>query len=166
MSVLRISENLASLHHAPPARASPHTLFPLSTLDRPLIALHHQRAPINPTMASSRPRRRPAAPQNDSASRTAQSITSSLLNTKSMMEQELSRVSSLSSTIQEDGDLLKDAKSEHVGMGGTMKGAKGTLNKLKRQDLRDAFVLKVAVIFYWTVVAYVLWSRIKVPFLP
>ena len=83
-----------------------------------------------------------------------------------MMEQELSRVSSLSSTIQEDGDLLKDAKSEHVGMGGTMKGAKGTLNKLKRQDLRDAFVLKVAVIFYWTVVAYVLWSRIKVPFLP
>jgi hypothetical protein len=83
-----------------------------------------------------------------------------------MMEQELSRVSSLSSTIQQDGVLLQDAKSEHVGMGGTMKGAKGILSKLKRQDVRDAVVLRAAVIFYWAVVGYVLWSRIKVPFLP
>ena len=83
-----------------------------------------------------------------------------------MMEQELSRVSSLSSAIQDDGALLDDAKSEHVGMGGTMKGARGMLNKLKRQDVRDAFVLRAAVIFYWVVVAYVLWTRIKLPFLP
>lgn len=82
------------------------------------------------------------------------------------MEQELSRVSSLSSAIQDDGALLDDAKSEHVGMGGTMKGARGMLNKLKRQDVRDAFVLRAAVIFYWVVVAYVLWTRIKLPFLP
>jgi hypothetical protein len=82
------------------------------------------------------------------------------------MEQELSRVSSLSTTIEEDGTLLSDAKNEHVGMGGTMKGARGMLNKLKRQDVRDAFVLRGAVLFYWGVVAYVLWSRIKVPFLP
>lgn len=83
-----------------------------------------------------------------------------------MMEQELNRVSSLSTTIAEDGNMLNDAKNEHVGMGGTMKGAKGMLGKLKRQDVRDAFILRGAVVFYWVVVAYVIWSRIKVPFLP
>ena len=83
-----------------------------------------------------------------------------------MMEQELSRVSNLSSTIEEDGALLTNAKNEHVGLGGTMKGVRGTLNKLKRQDVRDALVLRLAIMFYWMVVAYVLWTRIKIPFLP
>lgn len=118
-------------------------------------------------MPSTQPNhRRSAAPQRDSATQAAQSVTTSLLHTKSMMEQELSRVSNLSSTIQEDGALLTDAKNEHVGLGGTMKGARGTLNKLKRQDVWDAFVLRMAIIFYWVVVAYVLWTRIKIPFLP
>ena len=119
------------------------------------------------TMPSTQPNhRRPAAAQRDSATQAAQSVTASLLHTKSMMEQELSRVSNLSSTIEEDGALLTNAKNEHVGLGGTMKGARGTLNKLKRQDVRDAFVLRLAIIFYWMVVAYVLSTRIKIPFLP
>jgi hypothetical protein len=75
-------------------------------------------------------------------------------------------VSHLSTTIDDDGALLSKSREEHVGMGGTMKGARGMLRKLGRQDVRDAFILRGAVVFYWVVVVYVLWSRIKVPFLP
>lgn len=118
-------------------------------------------------------KRRPAASgsdhgskQHDSATHQAQSVTNALLRTKNMMQQELERVSALSTTIYDDGALLSGAREEHVGMGGAMKGAKGMLKKLGRQDVRDAFILRCAVVFYWLVVAYVLWSRIKVPFLP
>jgi len=82
------------------------------------------------------------------------------------MEQELDRVSTLNTTIKDDGALMADAKEEHVGMGGTMKGARSVMQKLGRQDVRDAIVLRCAIVFYWGAVAYVLWSRIKVPFLP
>ena len=103
---------------------------------------------------------------SSSATHQAQSVTSTLLRTKEMMQQELERVSSLNTTINDDGALLHDAKEEHVGMGGTMKGAKGALGKLGRQDVRDAIILRCALVFYWIVVVYVLWSRIKIPFLP
>jgi hypothetical protein len=83
-----------------------------------------------------------------------------------MMAQELERVENLNTAIRDDGELLHDAKEEHLGMGGTMKGARGVMKKLARQDVRQAFILRSAIVFYWCVVAYVLWSRVKVPFLP
>jgi hypothetical protein len=132
-----------------------------------------------PSRPQSKPRQRPnnnhAAvarreqknhPSSSSATHQAQSVTTTLLRTKEMMQQELERVSTLNTTINDDGALLNDAKEEHVGMGGTMKGAKGALSKLGRQDVRDAIILRCALVFYWIVVVYVLWSRIKIPFLP
>ena len=101
-----------------------------------------------------------------SATHQAQSITSTLLRTKTMMEQELSRVTSLNTTISDDGALLSNAREGHEQLGGTMHSSKGVMKKLSRQDVRDAFILKMVVIFYWVVVGYVLWSRIKIPFLP
>jgi hypothetical protein len=83
-----------------------------------------------------------------------------------MMAQEIERVSTLNTTITDDGTLLHDTKEEHAGMGGTLQGARSMMRKLGRQDVRDAIILRCAIIFYWMVVAYVLWSRIKVPFLP
>jgi hypothetical protein len=132
------------------------------------------------TMPSSTPNTKPTRRRNNnnarrdeqknisssSATHQAQSVTKTLLRTKDMMQQELERVSTLNTTINDDGALLHDAKEEHVGMGGTMKGAKGALGKLGRQDVRDAIVLRCALVFYWIVVVYVLWSRIKIPFLP
>ena len=82
-----------------------------------------------------------------------------------MMAHELDRVANLDSTINEDGALLNDAKEEHLGMGGTMKGG-GVMKRLGRQDVRDAIILRCAIVFYWFAVVYVLWSRIKIPFLP
>lgn len=101
-----------------------------------------------------------------SATHQAQSITTSLLRTKNMMEQELNRVSTLNNTITDDGALLQTARDEHTDMGGTMKGARGLMKRLGRQDVRDAIILRCSIIFYWLVVMYVLWSRIKIPFLP
>ena len=111
---------------------------------------------------------RHAAVDVDAATAThqAMSITASLQRTKDMMAREIERVTALDSTINDDGALLSDAKDEHVGMGGTMKGARGVMRRLGRQDVRDAIILRCAIAFYWFVVAYVLWSRIKVPFLP
>mmetsp|Transcript_24032 Transcript_24032/g.51873 ORF Transcript_24032/g.51873 Transcript_24032/m.51873 type:complete len:135 (-) Transcript_24032:597-1001(-) len=134
-------------------------------------------------MSSSQPKRRANADGSSSASarrhqqpnqrqdaasatHQAQSITSALLRTKNMMSQEIDRVTTLNTTIHDDGALLAGAKEEHAGMGGTMKGARSMMRKLGRQDVRDAIILRCAIIFYWVVVAYVLWSRIKVPFLP
>ena len=101
-----------------------------------------------------------------SATHQAQSITTSLLRTKNMMEQELNRVSTLNNTITDDGAMLQTARDEHTDMGGTMKGARGLMKRLGRQDVRDAIILRCSIIFYWLVVMYVLWSRIKIPFLP
>jgi len=101
-----------------------------------------------------------------SATHQAQSITTSLLRTKNMMAQELNRVSTLNTTINDDGTLLNTAKDEHTNMGGTMKSTKGVMKRLGRQDVRDAIILRCAIIFYWLVVIYVLWTRIKIPFLP
>ena len=101
-----------------------------------------------------------------SATHQAQSITTSLLRTKNMMAQELNRVSTLNTTINDDGTLLNTAKDEHTNMGGTMKSTKGVMKRLGRQDVRDAIILRCAIVFYWLVVIYVLWTRIKIPFLP
>ena len=101
-----------------------------------------------------------------SSTHQAQSITTSLLRTKNMMAQELNRVSTLNTTINDDGTLLNTAKDEHTNMGGTMKSTKGVMKRLGRQDVRDAIILRCAIVFYWLVVIYVLWTRIKIPFLP
>ena len=83
-----------------------------------------------------------------------------------MMSAELERVSALNTTIHDDGALLRDAKEEHAGMGGTMKGARKMMGKLGRQDVKDAFILRSAMVFYCAAVVYVLWTRVKLPFLP
>lgn len=121
-------------------------------------------------MATTAPRRRRnaggAGSTTTNSTVQAMSITASLLRTKEMMAHELDRVAALDSTINEDGALLNDAKEEHLGMGGTMKGARGVMKRLGRQDVRDAMILRCAIVFYWFAVVYVLWSRIKIPFLP
>ena len=118
-------------------------------------------------------RRQPKSKSNNnnkdnaiSSAHQAQSITTSLLRTKNMMAQELNRVSTLNTTINDDGTLLNTAKDEHTNMGGTMKSTKGVMKRLGRQYVRDVIILRCAIVFYWLVVIYVLWTRIKIPFLP
>ncbi len=99
------------------------------------------------------------------AAQEAKDITASLRRTKSMMKQELNRISSVSETIHNDGSMLEKTKSEHFGMKGGIKGAKGSMARLKLKEKEDAIVFWASVIFFYMVAFYVLWSRIRIPFL-
>jgi hypothetical protein len=81
-----------------------------------------------------------------------------------MMKQELERLSYVSSKIDKDGYLLRDATEEHRSLGSVVKGARRTLGVLQRQDLKETVVLWCAVSFFYLVVLFILWNRIGVPF--
>ena len=82
-----------------------------------------------------------------------------------MMQQELNRISNVSESIDNDGKVLKMTKDEHLGLKGGIKGAKGSLGRLKLKEKEDEIVFWASVGFFYAVVLYVLWTRIRIPFL-
>jgi len=100
-----------------------------------------------------------------SAAEDAKLITRSLQRTKNMMHQELNRLNAVSETIDKDGKILNQTKDEHLGMKGGIQGAKGSLGKLKLKEREDQIIFWSSVIFFYLVVLYVLWTRIRIPFL-
>lgn len=99
------------------------------------------------------------------AAQEAREITSSLRRTKTMMQQELSRISNVSESIDQDGIKLNQTKDQHMGMKGGIKGAKGSLNRLKLKEREDEIIFWASILFFYIVVLYVLWTRIRIPFL-
>lgn len=99
------------------------------------------------------------------AAQEAQDLTSSLRRTKSMMQQELNRISNVSETIDNDGSMLERTKEDHFGMKGGIQGAKGSVARLKLQEKEDSIVFWASVLFFYSVVLYVLWTRIRIPFI-
>jgi hypothetical protein len=100
-----------------------------------------------------------------SAAEDAKLITRSLQRTKNMMHQELNRLNAVSETIDKDGKILNQTKDEHLSMKGGIQGAKGSLGKLKLKEREDQIIFWSSVIFFYFVVLYVLWTRIRIPFL-
>jgi Sec20. len=98
------------------------------------------------------------------AAQEARDITASLRRTKAMMQQELHRVSHVSETISQDGIKLKMTEEEHLNMKGGIRGAKGSLSKLKLKEKEEAIIFWASVVFFYMVVLYVLWTRIRIPF--
>jgi hypothetical protein len=92
-------------------------------------------------------------------------ITSSLMRTKQMMQSELQRVSDVSSTIQDDGKKIQNTQDQHKSMGHGVKGAKFALVWLKVKEKEDSIIFWSAVSFFFAVVLYVVWTRIRIPFL-
>jgi len=82
-----------------------------------------------------------------------------------MMKSELERVSNVHETIEFDGHKIRSTKVEHLGMKDTVIGAKGSLEMLKRQEREERVVFWSAVCFFYVVVLYVMWTRIRIPFL-
>ena len=82
-----------------------------------------------------------------------------------MMKTELERVAHVSEAIDADGKTLQSTKDEHYGMKSTVKGAKGSLTMLQIQERKESIVFWSAVSFFYSVVLYVLWTRIRIPFL-
>ncbi|GFH57858.1 hypothetical protein CTEN210_14334 [Chaetoceros tenuissimus] len=103
--------------------------------------------------------------QSSSAAQEAREITSSLRRTKNMMQQELNRITHVSDSIQQDGTKLKETKETHMSMKGGIKGAKGSLSRLKLKEKEDEIIFWSSVVFFYLVVMYVLWTRIRIPFL-
>jgi hypothetical protein len=99
-----------------------------------------------------------------SAPAEARSVSASLTRTKGMMKQELERLSYVSSKIDKDGYLLRDATEDHRSLGSVVKGARRTLGVLQRQDLKETVALWCAVSFFYVVVLFILWNRIGIPF--
>ena len=100
-----------------------------------------------------------------SAAEEARSINESLLRTKQMMHSELGRMSHVKDAIQSDENALKNIQEDQMGMGGAVKGAKGALGQMSRQDREEAVVLTISIIIFCLSALYVVWTRIRIPFL-
>jgi len=99
------------------------------------------------------------------AAQEARDITASLRRTKAMMQQELHRISHVSDAISQDGIKLRMTEEEHLSMKGGIRGAKGSLSRLKLKEKEEAIIFWASVVFFYMVALYVLWTRIRIPFI-
>lgn len=81
------------------------------------------------------------------------------------MQNELQRVSDVTSVIKDDGKKIQSTKDQHLSMGDGVKNAKFALAWLKVKEKEDVIVFWGAVFFFYGVVLYVIWTRIRIPFL-
>jgi hypothetical protein len=95
----------------------------------------------------------------------ARSITKSLRRTQALLSQELERVSHVSGAIDEDGKMLQKTKTHQHSMNDTVKGANSALRNLQLQQRKEHLILMTSVFFFFAVALYVLWTRIRIPFL-
>lgn len=99
------------------------------------------------------------------AAEDAKNITKSLLRTKTLLSQELDRVTSLNQTIDEDNSMLQKTSDDHMFLDNVVSGARKALRSLRSQDNRDSVILWSSAAFFYVVVLYVVWTRIRIPFL-
>eukprot|EP00568_Trieres_chinensis_P008302 CAMPEP_0183314990 /NCGR_PEP_ID=MMETSP0160_2-20130417/50308_1 /TAXON_ID=2839 ORGANISM="Odontella Sinensis, Strain Grunow 1884" /NCGR_SAMPLE_ID=MMETSP0160_2 /ASSEMBLY_ACC=CAM_ASM_000250 /LENGTH=116 /DNA_ID=CAMNT_0025480447 /DNA_START=93 /DNA_END=440 /DNA_ORIENTATION=+ len=82
-----------------------------------------------------RRRRGGATPHNADGRGQDRDVAESLRRTNAMMQQGLESVSGLRGAIDSDGKILRDANEDHQGMSGNVKGARGTLLRLRAQEM-------------------------------
>ena len=115
--------------------------------------------------AKPRRRRKPQQLNNQNATAAeAASIQNSLARTQQLLAHELHRVSAAQATIDEDGQALEDTMKTHQTL--SVKKAKQALTSLQRAQQREQRVLMASIIFFWSVVAYILFVRVvmHIPF--
>lgn len=88
----------------------------------------------------------------------AASIQNSLSRTQTLLQNELSRVSQVASAIDEDGKVLEETMNTHHSL--DVRKAKKALTSLQRAQQREQRVLTASILFFWSVVFYILWVRI------
>ena len=109
--------------------------------------------------------RRRRKPTGSSTANEAAAIQQSLGRTQSLLRSELERVSNVASAIEGDGKLLNKTMDAHETM--DVSKAKKALTSLQRAQQREQRILVASILFFWTVVFYILWCRIliRVPYL-
>ena len=115
-------------------------------------------------LSSTKKNKKKQANNNDEHEQ-SKAIQSSLIRTKQMMQSELQRVSEVTTTIQDDGKKIKSTKDQHLSMEDGVKGARYTLLWLKVKEKEDSVIFWSAVTFFYLVVLYVMWTRVRIPFL-
>mmetsp|Transcript_22862 Transcript_22862/g.32728 ORF Transcript_22862/g.32728 Transcript_22862/m.32728 type:complete len:144 (-) Transcript_22862:87-518(-) len=119
----------------------------------------------NPLITNKNKNKNKNKKQPSSTADEARSITKSLRRTQNLLSQELHRVAHVSEAIDADGKLLGDTKETHLVMNDTVKGANAALRNLELQKRKETLVLTGSMVFFFLVVAYVLWTRIRIPFI-
>jgi Sec20 len=90
----------------------------------------------------------------------AQSIQHSLQRTQNLLKNELDRVTQVATTIDEDGKLLEDTKNEFQSL--NVGAAKKALTSLQRAQQREQRVLTASILFFFSVVFYIMWQRVLI----
>ena len=106
--------------------------------------------------ANIRIRRRPATASNTTTSEAA-AIQDSLSRTQSLLQSELVRVAAVQDAIRDDEQILRKTMDTQKGL--KVAGAKRALTELERAQQHEHRVLMASIIFFWSVVLYIVWCR-------
>lgn len=90
----------------------------------------------------------------------AAAIQDSLSRTQKLLQAELSRVAAVQNAIDEDEKMLRQTMDAQKSL--NVKGAKRALTELERAKQHEQRILAASVVFFWLVVAYIVWSRILI----
>ena len=82
-----------------------------------------------------------------------------------MMRHGLETLSEVSTAIDDDGKSLRHAKDNQMITGGTVKASRSALWTLRSQEMRETVVLWCAIAFFYSVALFVMWTRVRIPFL-
>jgi hypothetical protein len=101
-------------------------------------------------------RRRPTTATNSTTSEAA-AIQESLSRTQRLLQSELGRVAAVQNAIQDDEQILRKTMDTQKSL--KVAGAKRALTELERAQQHEHRVLVASILFFWTVVLYILWCR-------
>lgn len=88
----------------------------------------------------------------------AAEIGRSLNRTQQLLQQELHRVSDVTTAITEDGRMLQDSKDQQQSL--EVNKAAQALTSLQRAKQHEQRVLMASIAFFWAVFAYIMWCRV------
>ena len=92
----------------------------------------------------------------------AQEIQKSLMRTRGLLQNELQRVHTINHAIEQDGALLEQTLGDHKSL--STKQASKALKALKDAQRQERRVLNCSILFFLSVVFYVMWSRVLIKF--
>ena len=98
-------------------------------------------------------------------SQDAVEVTRSLLRTRASLSAELSRLGAVSSQIAVDGLSLRAVSDTYIDVSDIAGSARKVLRHLKNREVRERLALYGAAATFYAVGAYVVWSRLWIPFL-
>lgn len=124
---------------------------------------HHHRNVHHHVVSRHAPK--PAQSAVRAAADQARSLQDSLQRTQTLLQQELERVSHISRSVDQDGTYLQQTKTHHLEIHQESYNAQKALRALQRQQQQERRILFLSVAFFYSVAAYVIWTRLRIPFL-